>query len=115
MQRAVVQIEQDLPTGFYKRLPILKGPGDEGVPRILAIAYGLLHTSHLQLSLMTAVRFVQAYQQGAPLTIAELWALPTMLRLACLEVLTCGWTRLFPNVEPPFAPTRQRPAGSEWC
>ncbi|HEY5504609.1 MAG TPA: hypothetical protein VIK28_05575, partial [Sedimentisphaerales bacterium] len=39
--------------------------------------------SRLQLSLPGAVQFLRAYQEDAPLTIAELWAFPTMLRLAC--------------------------------
>lgn len=106
IQRAVLQIEQDLPVGFYERLPSLEDSGSEGVPRIFAIAYGLLQASHLQLSLATVVRFIRAYQEGTPLTIAELWALPTMLRLACLEILACRCARLFPDLNPPFAPTR---------
>ncbi|WP_370125583.1 glycosyltransferase family 2 protein [Sinorhizobium fredii] len=106
VQRAVLQIEQDLPVGFYERLPSLEDSGSEGMPRIFAIAYGLLLASHLQLSLTAAVRFIRAYQEGTPLTIAELWAFPTMLRLACLEILVCRSARLFPHLKPPFAPTR---------
>ena len=30
VQRAVVQIEQDLPRGFYRRLPSLKDPAEDG-------------------------------------------------------------------------------------
>lgn len=106
IQRTVLQIVQDLPVGFYERLPSLEDSGSEGVPRIFAIAHGLLQASHLQLSLTTVVRFIRAYQEGTPLTIAELWALPTMLRLACLEILACRCARLFPDLNPPFAPTR---------
>ncbi|AFL54802.1 cyclic beta-1,2-glucan synthetase [Sinorhizobium fredii] len=106
VQRAVLQIEPDLPVGFYERLPSLEDSGSEGVPRIFAIGYGLLQASHLQLSLTTVVRFIRSYQEGTPLTIAELWALPTMLRLACLEILACRCARLFPDLKPPFAPTQ---------
>ncbi|TIO77185.1 glucoamylase family protein [Mesorhizobium sp.] len=104
VERAVRQIAQDLPSRFYRGLPSL-GNSREGVSRIFAVAYGLIDASHLQLSLASAIRFIQVYQEGAPLTVAELWALPTMLRLACLEILVCGWARLFPNVKPPFEPT----------
>jgi len=105
VQRAILQIEEDLPVGFYERLPGLEGIEDDGVPRIFAIAHELLRSTRLQLSLGSSVRFVNAYQVGAELTIAELWAFPTMLRLACLEILACGCARLFPELEPPFSLT----------
>ncbi len=103
VQRTILQIGEDLPRRFYRRLPTLGGEGEEGLPRIFALAHGLLHASHLQLSLTNCVQFTRAYQEQAPLTIAELWAFPTMLRLACFEVLTTAFARLFPNVKVPFA------------
>jgi len=39
----------------------------------------------------------------SPLTIAELWALPTFLRLGCLEVLFAAFERLDRSLRPPFA------------
>ena len=102
VQRTILQIGEDLPGRFYRRLPSLDGDG-EGLPRIFALAHGLLYASHLQLSLTNSVQFVRAYQEQTPLTIAELWAFPTMLRLACLEVLTTAFARLFPDVKAPFA------------
>ena len=103
VRRAILQIGEDLPPRFYRRLPALTGGEEDGLPRVLALAHGLLQASHLQLSLGAAVDFIRAYQRGSPLTIAELWAFPTMLRLACLEVLTTAFARLFPQVEAPFA------------
>ena len=102
VSRAILQIGEDLPPGFYGRLPALEGGETDGLPRVFALAHGLLCASHLQLSLRSAVEFVNAYQRGRPLTIAELWAFPTMLRLACLEVLTTGFARLFPKAKAPF-------------
>jgi cyclic beta-1,2-glucan synthetase len=106
VQRAVLQIGQHLPAAFYRRLPRLTTPGLEGLPRIFVLAHGVLQASHLQLSLSTAIQFVRAYQDAAPLTIAELWAFPTMLRLACLEILVAAFARLFPNVPTPFEPSQ---------
>jgi len=105
VQRAVRQIGQDLPPRFYQRLPRLANGEEEGLPRVFALAHGLLRASHLQLSRTTIVPYVQAYQQAAPLTIAELWALPTMLRLACLEMLVAAFARIFPQVPLPFEPS----------
>ena len=53
----------------------------------MGMAQGILDVAHMQVSLAGTVEFVRAYQQDGPLTTAELWAFPTMLRLACLETL----------------------------
>jgi cyclic beta-1,2-glucan synthetase len=53
--RAVRQIEQDLPKGFYARLPTLGG-ADAGRPRVWSIARALLRASRLQLSIPTVTR-----------------------------------------------------------
>jgi cyclic beta-1,2-glucan synthetase len=102
IERTLRQVAADLPPAFYRRLPALAGPEQAGLPRAFALAHGLLRASYLQLSLAAAVRFMLAYQERAPLTIAELWALPTMLRLACLERLVAAFARLIPELKPPF-------------
>jgi cyclic beta-1,2-glucan synthetase len=102
VQRAILQIKEDLPPQFYHRLPGLGEGEGRGLPRVYTLAHGLLHASHLQIALNSAVQFVDAYQNEMPLSIAEIWAFPTMLRLACLELLVTGFTRLFPDVAPPF-------------
>ncbi|WP_212633066.1 GH36-type glycosyl hydrolase domain-containing protein [Pseudomonas indica] len=106
VQRAVRQVVRDLPAAFYERLPCLTNPGEEGVPRVFAVAQWYLHASRLQLSLSSVVQFVRTYQGEAPLSIAELWAFPTMLRLTCLEVLVCALGRLLPALESPFPLSR---------
>jgi cyclic beta-1,2-glucan synthetase len=103
--RTARQIAEDLPRGFYARLPALDGEG-AGRPRIWSVACSLVVTSRLQISRQTLTRFVDAYQQSTPLTVAELWALPTCLRLACIEVLVAALARLDPTLRPPFRPDR---------
>ena len=105
VERAVRQIEEGLPAKFYQNLHSLTTAEEKGLPRVFVVAHGLLQASRLQLSLSSAVQFVRAYQETAPLTIAELWAFPTMLRLACLEILVAAFARLFPDVALPFAPS----------
>ena len=100
VRRAVRQVRTDLSAEFYQRLPGLAD--DDGLPRVFALAHGLLEATRLQLSLTGAVQFMRAYQEEAPLTIAELWAFPTMLRLACLEVMVDAFQRIFPTLTPPF-------------
>ncbi len=106
IRRVIRQVARDMPEAFYEKLPSLANRQDEGIPRVLALAFGYLQASHLQLSLAGLVQFVRAYQGGTPLTIGELWALPAMLRLACLEILAEACGRLFPEVRPPFTTTR---------
>jgi cyclic beta-1,2-glucan synthetase len=98
--RAIRQVAEDMPAGFYRRLPALDQPGLRP-PRVQAVARGLMAASRLQLSLPTVTLFVEAYQSRTPLTIAELWALPTFLRLECLERLVAALVRIRPSLEPP--------------
>ncbi|MHA6332840.1 GH36-type glycosyl hydrolase domain-containing protein [Qipengyuania sp. CAU 1752] len=93
VHRALRQIAQDMPRSFYRQLPALVQDA-EGVARIYALAHEFLRASHLQVSLTGALRFVRAYQQQQGLTIAELWAFPTMLRIACVEILVASLTPL---------------------
>ncbi|MCK9994351.1 MAG: cyclic beta-1,2-glucan synthetase, partial [Alphaproteobacteria bacterium] len=105
VERAAKQIQEDMPPQFYRNLQSLTTAEEKGLPRVFVLAHGLLQASRLQLSLAASVQFVRAYQEEAPLTIAELWAFPTMLRLACLEILVAAFARLFPDLAPPFAPS----------
>jgi cyclic beta-1,2-glucan synthetase len=79
------EVRTDLPRGYYGELPTVAGDADR--PRVYSIAVALAaHTdSHLDDGLILC--FVRAYQQVTPLTTGELWAVPTMLRLALLENL----------------------------
>ncbi len=53
----------------------------------------------MQLSLAGAIRFIDDYQSRYPLTIGELWAFPTMLRIACLEIVVSVYSQLLPMDE----------------
>jgi cyclic beta-1,2-glucan synthetase len=55
VQRTILQIREDLPERFYRRLPALGGAEEEGLPRMFALVHSLLHASHLQLSLTPSV------------------------------------------------------------
>ena len=104
VHRTIRQVRHDLPSSFYERLPA-ETSGEDRLPRVFIIAHGLLRACRLQLSLGAAVGYVRGAQGETPLSIAELWAFPTMLRLACLEILAVGFSRLFPAVKTPFRPS----------
>ncbi|MDT7835072.1 GH36-type glycosyl hydrolase domain-containing protein [Aquabacterium sp. OR-4] len=80
-------IRQGLSPGFYRRLPRLRDEPLAGLPRVYGVAWAwVAHTdSGLDEGLLSA--YLSAYQSVRPLTLAELWALPTTLRVVMLENL----------------------------
>jgi cyclic beta-1,2-glucan synthetase len=100
--RAIRRVSEDLPANFFRRLPVLEDAEEDRIPRIFDVARSLLEASRLQLSLHTLVRYVLAYQKVSVLSTAELWALPSMLRLACLEVIADAFHQLDADLVPPF-------------
>nr|WP_137678680.1 glucoamylase family protein [Parerythrobacter lutipelagi] len=102
--RALQRIDEDLPMNFYRQLPALHSD-QRRVPRIHAVAIAYLRVSHMQVSTASLATFVEAYQDHFPLNIAEIWALPTMLRVACIEQLMTSLVSLLPNLpDLPFQP-----------
>ncbi len=87
IRRVARQTTQDLPSGFLARLPLLGARSGEDVCRIDALACVIVSRNKLAIDVSALRSFVDAYQTVSPLTIAELWALPTMLRVAVLRGL----------------------------
>ncbi len=78
---------KDLPNGYHDELPAVRAGTYGGLPRVYAVASTLVRHSDSHLDEAPLLRFVLAFQQVAPLSTGELWALPTMLRLALIENL----------------------------
>ena len=87
IRRVARQVEEELPRGFVRHLPQLAFGAEKGRPRIDILARVLIAKSELVLDLARLRRFIDGYQAVSPLTIAELWALPTMLRSRVLRHL----------------------------
>jgi len=88
VQQALRQIREDLPEEFYRQLPKVQiGPPQNCPPRIYLVAREIIRYSQNYLVAEQVQRFVRTYQGIAHLTMGELWALPTMLRLGILEKL----------------------------
>src|SRR5213593_4531835 len=81
------EIRHHLPTRYYRELPKLATRELAGTARVYAMAVELLRYSDARLDAHRLNRFVYAYQTVAPLTIGELWAWPSMLKLALIEHL----------------------------
>lgn len=84
VQQAIRQIREDLPPGYYQTLPKLNNPMWLNMPRTYALACELIDYSNDQLDIGQVIRFLQVFQVDTPLTMGELWAFPTMLRLGVL-------------------------------
>ncbi|MBY0563202.1 MAG: protein ndvB [Hyphomonadaceae bacterium] len=86
-ERQIRDIRTDLPPGYYRRLPKLAAGHLAGYPRILGAVWAYVaHTdNHFEPSALC--RYFTAYQEVAPLTIGELWAIPISLRFLLVENL----------------------------
>jgi cyclic beta-1,2-glucan synthetase len=80
-------VGHDLPARYYRKLPKLAAREHSGQARIHAVALELIRHSDGRLDAERLTRFIVAFQTVAPLTIGELWACPSMLKLALLENL----------------------------
>ncbi|HXN34170.1 MAG TPA: hypothetical protein VN894_20050, partial [Polyangiaceae bacterium] len=87
IRRVARQVAQEFPRGFVQRLPVLSSGPASGLPRLHALARALVVGKTIEVDVAVMQRFIHAYQQVSPLTIAELWALPMMLRVAVLDGL----------------------------
>jgi cyclic beta-1,2-glucan synthetase len=84
---AAHDIHHDLPPSFFKRLPQIAADEFAGIPRIYALALELIGSSAGRLDAQRLQRFISAFQSVTPLTIGELWAWPSALKLALLDHL----------------------------
>ena len=87
IRRIARQVEEDLSAGFVRHLPRLTSGRADGRPRIEALSRKLVASTGLMLDRVSLHAFIDAYQKVSPLTIAELWAFPAMLRAAVLAHL----------------------------
>jgi cyclic beta-1,2-glucan synthetase len=83
----VRDVRQNLPRGYYRELPKLATRELAGHARVYAMAVELIRHSDSRLDRHQLVRFMNSYQTVAQLTIGELWAWPSMLKLALIENL----------------------------
>ncbi|MGA7712784.1 MAG: glucoamylase family protein [Rhizomicrobium sp.] len=81
------EIKDDLPPGFYRRLPKLADGPLQGYPRVFGIAWAIVAHSDSAFDIQKLTRFVSAYQRVQPLTIGELWAIAITLRITLVENL----------------------------
>jgi cyclic beta-1,2-glucan synthetase len=81
------EIRDDLPAGYYRKLPKLAGGHLEGFPRVFGVAWAYVAHTDSRFDPDVLRGFVSAYQRVQPLTIGELWAVAITLRVVLVENL----------------------------
>ena len=81
------EIKDDLPTGYYRKLPKLASGHLQGYPRVFGVAWAYVAHTDSRFDPEALRRFVAAYQRVQPLTIGELWAVAITLRVVLVENL----------------------------
>jgi len=84
IEAEVRNVRHDLPRGYHRRLPCAAGSERS---RIEILAEDLLAHSDGRLEAARVTRYLAAFQLAAPLSIGELWAWPSVLKLASLARL----------------------------
>ena len=88
VQQTLRLIHEDMPESYYRQLPKLANTRMAGNPRVFSLARELVVSSNASIDPSQVERFINAYQTIHPLTMGELWAVPTMLRFGLIEALT---------------------------
>ena len=104
IRQALQQIEEDLPFSFYEELPRLTNEPLKDFPRIYAIARAVLSYQHLLLEPVDLQTILIQFQERVPLTMGELWALPTFLRYGLIEFLAHELVTTIHPANPPELP-----------
>ena len=81
------EIRDDLPSGYYHKLPKLASGHLEGYPRVFGVAWAFVAHTDSRFEPELLRRFVNAYQRLQPLTSGELWAVAITLRVVLVENL----------------------------
>ena len=87
VEAEIREVRRNLPHRYYLELPKLASRERAGMARIHAMALEFLSHSDARFDLHRLTHFISAYQTVAPLTLGELWAWPSMLRLGLIENL----------------------------
>ena len=83
----IIEVRRNLPRSYYRELPKLALRERAGEARVYAMAEELIRHSDSRLDRQHLAQYMNSFQTVAPLTIGELWAWPSMLKLALIENL----------------------------
>jgi cyclic beta-1,2-glucan synthetase len=87
IEAEVANVRRDLPLTYHNQLPKLENGELRGYARAHALAIELVRHSDARLDAQRLDRFAIAYQSVCSLSLGELWAWPSFLKIALIENL----------------------------
>ncbi|HEX5311970.1 GH36-type glycosyl hydrolase domain-containing protein [Aquabacterium sp.] len=81
------EIHEGLPRRYFRTLPILVDPPLAGLPRVYGVAWAFVAHTDGAFDADLLTRFLMAYEESRELSLSEMWALPTTLRVVLIENL----------------------------
>ena len=81
------EVRAGLPRSYFHALPVLLDKPLAGLPRIYGVAWAFVAHTDGAFDAELLSQFLAAYQETRELTLGELWALPTTLRVVLIENL----------------------------
>ncbi len=105
VQQTIRQVTEDMPPGYYQQLPKLKNTRWSPYPRVYALAQEIIAGSHAQIDISQIIHFLHVFQRQTSLTMGEIWAFPTMLRLGILSSLAHAFADVIDDPSPSEMPT----------
>jgi cyclic beta-1,2-glucan synthetase len=87
VREAIEEIGSSLPGGYLRRLPTIETAAGATELRVQELAKALVEYGGLPIDLASIEGFLSAYQLEVPLSLGELWALPTFLRIEVVNNL----------------------------
>ncbi len=81
------EINDGLPRRYFRDLPVLQDEPLVGLPRVYGIAWAFVAHTDSAFDEELLVHFLKPYEEARELTLGELWALPTTLRVVLIENL----------------------------
>jgi cyclic beta-1,2-glucan synthetase len=81
------EIHEGLPRSYFRTLPLLQDEPLAGLPRVYGVAWAFVAHTDGAFDEELALSFLGAYQETRELNLAEMWALPTTLRVVLIENL----------------------------
>ncbi len=81
------EIHDGLPGSFFRALPVLLDEPLAGLPRIYGLAWDFVAHTDGAFDEELLIQYLNAYQETRELTLGEMWALPTTLRVVLIENL----------------------------
>ncbi len=88
VEEQITDIHDHLPDQFYRELPKLADGPLAGYPRVYGVSWAFVAHTDSRFDSRQLIDFVSAYQDVAPLTMGEIWALPITLRVVLVENLS---------------------------